>query len=146
MSVGEIENAYKSGEFPDAYCMMTSPLRNSVMGTLVARENGMYHASDDGLDGYDTVEVVVPIPEPDLKHLDVNKNGIYDPSDYDCAGFSGVTVIVPPAKITQLSVTQNGVYRATDDNWDGYGVVTVNVPEAFAMGKRQVLMLTKEVR
>lgn len=143
--MGEIENAYKNGEFPDAYCMMTSPLRNSVMGTLVATENGLYHASDEGLDGYDTVEVAVPIPEPDLKHLNVTSNGIFYPSDFDCVGFSGVTVMVPPPKITQLSVTQNGVYNASDDHWDGYSVVTVNVPEAFCFGGKITLKNTYKI-
>lgn len=61
---------------------------------LEATENHkLYIASDEGLDGYESVNVNVP--EPQLMSLNVAENGHYDAKTYGVRGFESVTVDVP---------------------------------------------------
>jgi len=45
MTVKEITRAYKTGEFPDAYCMFTSSLESV---TCIAAENGQVITTENG--------------------------------------------------------------------------------------------------
>lgn len=71
---------------------------------------------------------------PDYKIIPktITLNGIYDPTQDNCDGYSNIAVAVPtedPAVLVTKTVTAPGVYNASADNADGYSQVTVNTPD-----------------
>ena len=102
-------------------------LNETILTSREILENGIYKASDDGVDGYDTI--VVNVPEKALQEKTITENGEVLPDD-GYGGFSKVIVNVKSnvPNLTNKAITENGVYNASDDNAAGYGRVVVNVP------------------
>ena len=71
------------------------------------------------------------VPDYKLAPKTITMNGIYDPEDDNCNGYSGVVVDVPtqdPPVLTTKTITTNGTYNASADSADGYSQVIVNEP------------------
>ena len=94
--------------------------------SLTATANGQYEPSE-GVDGYDSVTVVVPPTIPDIEPLTVTANGTYT-AEGD--GFNPVTVNVPGFKATGsfvASTTGTGCTLDTGrDDWT-YLLITPRV-------------------
>ena len=107
------------------------PIPEPKLGSLIATENDhWYIASDEGLDGYDAVNVSVPMPKL-IDHTAIYVgNGSYSLTPKNADGFSkvNVRVDVPNPSLTVLNATENGHYEATDSGFYGYSAVEVNVP------------------
>ena len=87
-------------------------------------------ASDEGLDGYEAVNVSVPEPKL-IDHTAIYvENGSYSLTPKNADGFSkvNVRVNVPDPALTVLNATENGHYEAIDSGFYGYSAVEVNVP------------------
>lgn len=65
----------------------------TVLGNLSVTENGQYSASAYSYDGFDTVDVNVPIPT--LGSANITANGVYNASDLGYDGLNSVTINVP---------------------------------------------------
>lgn len=107
---------------------------------LEATENHkLYVASDEGLDGYESVNVNVP--EPELKEWSAiyRANGSYtlNPADANADGFSyiSVRVDVPEPQLMSLNVVENGHYDANTYGVRGFESVTVDVPQTSGSTK-----------
>ena len=107
------------------------PIPEPKLGSLVATENNKWYiASDEGLDGYEAVNVSVPEPKL-IDHTAIYvENGSYSLTPKNADGFSkvNVRVDVPNPSLTVLNATENGHYEATDSGYYGYSAVEVNVP------------------
>ncbi len=107
------------------------PIPEPKLGSLIATENDYWYiASDEGLDGYDAVNVSVPMPKL-IDHTAIYvENGSYSLTPKNADGFSkvNVRVDVPNPQLTVLNATENGHYEATDSGFYGYSAVEVNVP------------------
>ena len=107
------------------------PIPEPKLGSLVATENNKwYMASDEGLDGYEAVNVSVPEPKL-IDHTAIYvENGSYSLTPKNADGFSkvNVRVNVPNPQLTVLNATENGHYEAVDSGFYGYSAVDVNVP------------------
>ena len=95
MDVGDIADAYGSGEFPDAHCMSMIPIEPTVLKDVTFTQNGNYSPSDYDCDGFKNVTVNVYIPTYTSGVLSVSENGTYEASDYEWDGFSRVVVSTP---------------------------------------------------
>lgn len=103
----------------------------SNLGTKSITSNGVYNASDDSLDGYNSVTVAVPMPTFNTDVLNVSANGVYNAVTSGLDGYTEVNVQVPSSgsfNTTNITVTSNGVYNAQLSGYDGYGEVNVQVP------------------
>lgn len=88
-------------------------------------QNGIF-TPPSGVDGFNKVNVQVPLPA--LEDKTILTNGDYYPSGSNY-GFSHVNVQVPEKLIGERSViTSNGVYLASDNSLDGFTKVNVQVP------------------
>ena len=101
---------------------------------LEATENHkLYIASDEGLDGYESVNVNVPTPSIEENRIVIElANGSYKitPTDgHDAMKQVSLTVSVPNPALTNLSVTENGTYEAVDSGYYGFASVSVDVPQ-----------------
>lgn len=107
------------------------PIPEPKLGSLVATQNDYWYiASDEGLDGYDAVNVSVPMPKL-IDHTAIYvENGSYSLTPKNADGFSkvNVRVNVPNPQLTVLNATENGHYEAVDSGFYGYSAVEVNVP------------------
>ena len=107
------------------------PITEPKLGSLIATENDYWYiASDEGLDGYDAVNVSVPMPKL-IDHTAIYvENGSYSLTPKNADGFSkvNVRVNVPNPQLTVLNATENGHYEAVDSGYYGYSAVEVNVP------------------
>lgn len=83
--------------------------------------NGTYNASDDGVDGYSSVDVSVPQPSGTIE---ITENGTHNVADYESA-----SVNVPQLTLGTTTITKSGVHYAKDDGVDGYSEVDVVVGE-----------------
>ena len=94
--------------------------------------NGTYDASDEGVDGYNSI--VVNVPQDGTASLDtitITRNGIYPASSSQLDGFSEVIVNVPQegqAVVDSITIDRNGTYHP-DVGIDGFNEVVVNVPQ-----------------
>lgn len=88
----------KSGEIPSELDKLVES--TATLGTKTITENGIYSATDDGLDGFTQVAVDVPVINEILSTLG------------------------------QKTITENGSYSAKNDGLDGYDEVVVNIPES----------------
>lgn len=95
MDVGDIVDAYESGEFPDAHCMSMIPIEPTVLKDVTFTQNGTYSPSTYDCDGFENVTVDVFIPTYTSGVLNVSENGTYEASDYEWDGFSRVVVNTP---------------------------------------------------
>ena len=59
-----------------------------VVGTKSISANGIYNASDDSLDGYNSVIVQVPVPTFNTAVLNVVTNGVYNAAASGYDGYS----------------------------------------------------------
>ena len=100
----------------------------SAHGPKTITANGVYNAVDDSLDGYNSVDVQVPMPTYNSGTLTATQNGTYNASDNGYDGFSQVNVEVPAPVTGALSVTTNGDYNAASAGYDGFNDVHVAVP------------------
>ena len=105
--------------------------REPIVETIAITENGTYKPNE-GVDGFNEVNVNVPTPEPNLqtKSIEVVENGTQTISaDEGYDGLSNVEVStnvpIPTFTTEELSVTANGEYTPSAD---GYSKVSVNVP------------------
>ena len=96
---------------------------SAVITGLSVTENGIYIAT--GVDGYNPVEVDVPIPSFVTETLSVSANNTYYPGQ-GVDGFSQVIVDVQPALQTK-SVSVNGLVTP-DEGYYGLSAVDVSVP------------------
>ena len=107
------------------------PITEPKLGSLVATQNDYWYiASDEGLDGYEAVNVSVPMPKL-IDHTAIYvENGSYSLTPKNADGFSkvNVRVNVPNPQLTVLNATENGHYEAVDSGFYGYSAVEVNVP------------------
>ena len=78
----------------------------STFGTLNVTENGVYHASSAGVDGFDEVNVEVS-GSATLGNLSVSHNGIYHASDDGYDGYDQVVVSVEPYAFTATGTLDN---------------------------------------
>ena len=95
---------------------------------LEATENHkLYVASDEGLDGYESVNVNVP--EPQLMSLNVVENGHYDANTYGVRGFESVTVDVPQTSGGAKWVMPDTItfQQSRISAFDGNGIDTRNL-------------------
>ena len=106
------------------------PRVEPVLGEKTIIRNGIYHASDDGVDGFSAVIADVPVEPPVLIEKTITRNGTYDASDDGVDGFSAVIIDVPsePPDLIEKTITRNGTYNAVDDGVDGFSAVIANVP------------------
>lgn len=98
-------------------------------GILNVTANGIYNASDNGLDGFNSVSVFVE-PTNVLPVKTITSNGRYMPwlEGYECYGIVEVNVPIPTYNSAILNVNENGVYNAITAGYDGYREVNVQVP------------------
>lgn len=101
---------------------------------LEATENHkLYVASDEGLDGYESVNVNVPTPSIEENRIVIEPaNGTYTitPTDgHDAMSQVSLTVAVPNPPLTALHITENGAYEAVDSGYYGFASVSVDVPQ-----------------
>lgn len=118
------------------------PIPEPKLGSLVAAENNKwYMASNEGLDGYEAVNVSVPEPKL-VDHTAIYvENGSYTLTPKNADGFSkvNVRVDVPNPQLTVLNATENGHYEAVDSGYYGYQSVEVNVPiPTFTTGQMRI--------
>ena len=118
------------------------PIPEYKSSALFATENNKwYMASDEGLDGYEAVNVSVPEPKL-IDHTAIYvENGSYKLIPSNADGFSSVNVRVdvPNPQLTVLNATENGHYEATDSGFYGYQSVDVNVPiPTFTTGQMRI--------
>lgn len=99
----------------------------------VTENNKLYVASDEGLDGYESVNVNVPEPSIEENRIVIEPaNGTYKitPTDgHDAMKEVSLTVAVPNPALTNLNVTENGTYEAVDSGYYGFASVSVDVPQ-----------------
>ena len=97
--------------------------REPIVEALSVTANGTY-TPNEGVDGFNEVNVNVPIPTFTTEELSATANGEYTPTT---DGYSKVSVQVPIPTFTteELSVTANGEYTPSSD---GYSKVSVQVP------------------
>ena len=107
---------------------ITSIPTNHGPKTITA--NGVYNAVDDALDGYNSVNVQVPIPQYNSGTFTATQNGTYNASDEGYDGFSSVEVAVPVTSYNSgsINIVANGEYDPADSGYDGFNHVSVNVP------------------
>lgn len=101
---------------------------------LEATENHkLYVASDEGLDGYESVNVNVPTPSIEENRIIIEPaNGTYKikpTSGHDAMKEVSLTVAVPNPALTALHITENGTYEAVDSGYYGFASVSVDVPQ-----------------
>lgn len=118
------------------------PIQEFKTSALIATENNKwYMASNEGLDGYEAVNVSVPEPKL-IDHTAIYvENGSYSLTPKNADGFSkvNVRVDVPDPALTVLNATENGHYEATDSGFYGYSAVEVNVPiPTFTTGQMRI--------
>ena len=105
---------------------------SAVLGVKNITANGTYHAENDSLDGYDTVNVNIELADTsglrpaELGDKNITGNGIYRASDDSFDGYHTVNVNVS-SDLGRKTVTANGIYNASDDGLDGYSRVVVRV-------------------
>ena len=102
-----------------------------VLEELNVTDNGTYSPSD-GVDGFNPVNVNVPIPTFTTEELSVTANGTYTPST---DGYSKVEVNVPTPEpnlqAKSIEIVENGTQTiSADEGYDGLSNVEVstNVP------------------
>jgi hypothetical protein len=101
------------------------------LAPIYITENGTYQASDNGVDGFEFVQVNVPIPEePVLISKGITANGVYEASDDNVDGYNMVVVDLDASGNT-ITFTENGTYDAKNfySNKLGFGVVKVMVAQ-----------------
>ena len=118
------------------------PIPEFKSSALFATENNKWYiASDEGLDGYEAVNVSVPEPKL-IDHTAIYvENGSYKLTPSNADGFSSVNVRVdvPNPQLTVLNATENGHYEAVDSGFYGYSAVEVNVPiPTFTTGQMRI--------
>ena len=118
------------------------PIPEYKSSALFATENNKWYiASDEGLDGYEAVNVSVPEPKL-VDHTAIYvENGSYSLTPKNADGFSSVNVRVdvPNPQLTVLNATENGHYEAVDSGFYGYQSVYVNVPiPEFTTGQMRI--------
>ena len=118
------------------------PIPEYKSSALFATENNKWYiASDEGLDGYEAVNVSVPEPKL-IDHTAIYvENGSYKLTPSNADGFSSVNVrvAVPNPQLTVLNATENGHYEAVDSGFYGYQSVDVNVPiPEFTTGQMRI--------
>lgn len=118
------------------------PIQEFKTSALIATENNKwYMASNEGLDGYEAVNVSVPEPKL-IDHTAIYvENGSYKLTPSNADGFSSVNVRVdvPNPQLTVLNATENGHYEAVDSGYYGYQSVDVNVPiPTFTTGQMRI--------
>lgn len=101
---------------------------------LEATENHkLYIASDEDIDGYESVNVNVPTPSIEENRIVIElANGSYKikpTSGHDAMKQVNLTVSVPNPALTHLSITENGTYEAVDSGYYGFASVSVDVPQ-----------------
>ena len=99
----------------------------------VNENNKLYVASDENIDGYESVNVNVPIPSIEENRIVIEPaNGTYTitPTDgHDAMRQVKLTVAVPNPALTALHITENGTYEAVDSGYYGFASVSVDVPQ-----------------
>ena len=127
---GKIDEMLQGSVAGDVSFISPSP-EPPVLDTLNVTENGTY-TPPSGTDGYNEVNVDVPIPVPVLDSLSVTENGTYTPpSGTDGYNEVNVDVPTPVPVLSSLSVTENGTYTPPTGT-DGYNEVNVNIPEVWS--------------
>ena len=98
-----------------------------VLETLNVNTNGTY-TPPSGVDGYNEVNVNVPIPAPVLETLNIISNGSYTPpSGVDGYNEVNVNVPIPTPVLRHISIFENGEYTPPS-GVDGYDSIIVDVP------------------
>lgn len=105
--------------------------REPIVEAIAITENGTYTPSE-GIDGFNEVNVNVPIPTFTTEELSATANGEYTPTT---DGYSKVTVAVPTPEpnlqVKNIEIVENGTHIiSADDGYDGLHNVEVrtNVP------------------
>lgn len=118
------------------------PRVEPVLIEKTLQENGTYHASDDGADGYSTVIADIHFEPPVLIKKAIRENGTYHASDDGADGYSTVTadIHIEPPTLIEKTVRENGTYHASDDDADGFSSVIVDViPEPPALIEKTII-------
>lgn len=94
--------------------------------------NGNYTITpEEGVEGYDNINVNVNVPIQSSKRLSVNSNGVYyaTPDDADTLGIAKVEIDVDvPLQEKEISISTNGTYNITpDDEYEGISDLTLKV-------------------
>lgn len=87
----------------------------AVLGNLSVTENGQYSASAYSYDGFDTVNVNVPIPT--LGEAMITANGNYSAHDLGFDGLNSVIVNVPTGGSSTHTLSVSGEYGMNDGKY-----------------------------
>lgn len=87
----------------------------AVLGNLSVTENGQYSASTYSYDGFDTVNVNVPIPT--LGEAMITANGNYNAHDLGYDGLNSVTVNVPTGGSSTHTLSVSGQYGISNGKY-----------------------------
>lgn len=131
-SIAINQNGEYNGYFNKVIVDVPAPYYRSKH--LEATENHkLYVASEEGVDGYESVNVNVPEPNIEENRIVVElANGSYKikPTDgHDAMKQVSLTVAVPNPALTALYATENGTYEAVNSGYYGFASVSVDVPQ-----------------
>lgn len=101
--------------------------REPIVETIAITENGTY-TPNEGVDGFNEVNVNVPIPTFTTEELSATANGEYTPTT---DGYSKVTVAVPTPEPNlqskSVEIVENGTHTiSADEGYDGLSNVEVS--------------------